>query len=373
MSGYKVVSSDSHVVEPPDVWIERMPSKFKDKAPRVVREETGDFWYIDEDQVFSASLGGAEAGSRFEGIQTFDHTFLDDVRPGGYIPEEQIKDMDSENIYAGILYPTFGLCLYRWLQPSDLMTVIFRAYNDWLVDFCSPFPARLKGIAMINIDDIDAGILEMQRCANLGLSGVMIPVYPRPDKPYRLPDYEPFWAAAQDLEMPVSLHFTTNRPSSYTEFSHIQVASLSDLTNIDHWVRMSLADMIFSGVFERYPRLQVGAVEHELSWVAHFMDRLDYNYTQRIHLPDTYRYKESMLPSDYFRRNIFLSFQEDALGIQQRDIIGIDALLWASDYPHPEGTFPRSREILEEILADCTEEEKAKIAGTNSIRVYQLD
>ena len=103
------------------------------------------------------------------------------------------------------------------------------------------------------------------------------------------------------------------------------------------------------------------------------MDRLDYNYTQRIHLPDTYRYKEDMLPSDYFRRNVFLSFQEDELGIQQRDIIGIDGLLWASDYPHPEGTFPRSREILEEILADCTEEEKAKIAGANSIRVYQLD
>ena len=373
MPGYKVVSSDSHVVEPPDVWTERMPSKFKDKAPRVVREESGDFWYIDEDQVFSASLGGAEAGARFEGIQTFEHTFLDDVLPGGYIPEEQIKDMDTENVYAGILYPTFGLCLYRWLQPSDLMTVIFRAYNDWLIDFCSPFPDRLKGIAMINIDDIEPGLQEMERCANLGLAGVMIPVYPRPERPYKLPDYEPFWAAAQDLRMPVSLHFTTNRPSTYTEFSHLQVANLSDLTNIDHWVRMSLADMIFSGVFERYPRLQVGAVEHELSWVPHFIDRLDYNYTQRIHLPDTYRYSEDMLPSDYFRRNVFLSFQEDELGIQQRDLIGIDALLWASDYPHPEGTFPRSREILEEILADCTEEEKAKIAGTNSVRVYNLN
>ena len=130
--------------------------------------------------------------------------------------------------------------------------------------------------------------------------------------------------------------------------------------------------MIFSGVFERYPKLRVGSVEHELSWAPHFLDRLDYTYTQRIQREGYHRYKEDMLPSDYFHRNVFRGFQEDALGIRLRDIIGVDNIQWGSDYPHVESTFPRSREILEEILADCTEEEKAKIAGANAARVYKV-
>ena len=136
---------------------------------------------------------------------------------------------------------------------------------------------------------------------------------------------------------------------------------------------MSITDIIFTGVFERYPKLQIGAVEHELSWAPHFLDRIDYNYSQRARGISGCRFKNMMLPSDFFHRNVFLGFQEDALGIKLRDIIGVDTLQWGSDYPHQESTFPRSRQILEEILADCTEEEKAKIAGGNAARIYDLD
>ena len=111
----------------------------------------------------------------------------------------------------------------------------------------------------------------------------------------------------------------------------------------------------------------------ELSWVPHFLDQIDYTYTQRQIEVASYRFKEDMLPSDYFHRNVFLSFQEDALGTRDPHIIGVNNLMWGSDYPHPESTFPRSREITEEILVDCTEEEKAKIAGGNAARVYHLD
>ena len=107
--------------------------------------------------------------------------------------------------------------------------------------------------------------------------------------------------------------------------------------------------------------------------MPHFVDRLDYNYTQRGIGDDSYRFKEDMLPRDYFHRNVFLGFQEDTLGIKLREFIGVDKLLWGSDYPHPEGTFPYSQRVLEEILADCTEEEKAKIAGGNAKRVYRLN
>ena len=141
---------------------------------------------------------------------------------------------------------------------------------------------------------------------------------------------------------------------------------------IGHWMQMSIAQMIFSGVFERYPKLQVGAVEAELSWVPYFIDRLDFHYTQQAKGDRWYIFKEAMLPSQYFHRNMFLGFQEDALGIRLRDVIGVDKLQWGSDYPHHESTWPKSQQILEEILADCTEEEKAKIAGGNASRIYRL-
>ena len=147
----------------------------------------------------------------------------------------------------------------------------------------------------------------------------------------------------------------------------------SFLANSDHWVRVSLSDMIFSGVFERYPKLQVGSVEMELSWIPHFLDRIDYQYSQRANGDYSFGINSDLLPSDYFHSNVFLGFQEDALGIRDRHIIGVDQLLWGGDYPHQESTFPRSRQIIEEILVDCSEEEKAKIAGGNAVRVYKLD
>ena len=201
----------------------------------------------------------------------------------------------------------------------------------------------------------------------------MITVYPPDERSYDRPEYEPFWAAAQDHEIPLSLHIGANRPGPGQEFQDLESVTASFLTNVDYWVRMSLINMIFSGVFERYPRLQVGPIKMELSWAPHFLDRLDYTYSQRAAGVDWHRYKEDMLPSDYFHRNVFLSFQGDGLGVKDRHVIGVDNLLWGSDYPHAESTIPKSREIIEEILADCTEEEKAKIVGGNAARVCNLD
>ena len=153
-----------------------------------------------------------------------------------------------------------------------------------------------------------------------------------------------------------------------------EVLGLSHLVNQDYWTRMCLSDIILSGVLERHPKLKVGAVESELGWAPHFLGRLDYAYTQRPTTPTrtSHRFNSEAIPSDFFRDNVFLSFQEDALGIQLRELIGVDNLTWGSDYPHQESTFPRSREILEEILAECTEPEKAKIAGENAARIYRL-
>ena len=374
MAGYRIISSDSHVMEPPDLWTSRAEPRFMDRAPRIVRMEDGDdYWVCDDKQLISVGIG-AQAGRKFEEPEKL--TLADkqeNVRPGGYIPEEHVKDLDIDGIDVSILYPSVGLILFAQVRDSELLTSLFRTYNDWLADFCSAFPKRLKGIAMVNIDDVQDGIKELERCANLGFAGAMITVYPTEDRSYNSLEYEPLWAAAQDLEMPLSLHIGTNRPGPGQDMQELLSVTPSFATNQDHWVRISIGHMIFIGVFERYPKLQAGSIELDLSWIPHFVDKIDYSYTNRAIEFAPYRFKEDMLPSDYFYRNVFSSFQEDALGVKLRDLIGVNSLLWGSDYPHFESTFPRSQQIIEEILVDCTDEEKAKIVGGNAARIYHLD
>ena len=379
MADRRVISSDSHVVEPPDLWISRAEGQWKERVPHIVREEgDNDAWYCDGVK-FGGVTAGTLTGARFQGLEKFKTTGIyEEVRLGAYIPEEHVKDMDADGVYAGVLYPSAGLALFRFDPGTELLNVTFSIYNDWLADFCRAYPDRLKGIAMINLEDVQAGVKELKRCAEMGLAGAMITTYPegvqyRTGNGFDSPQYEPFWAAAQDLNMPLSLHFTTNRPVPGEKIGILGGTKLALYSNIDHWVRMSLAHLIFSGVFERYPKLQVGSVENELSWAPHFLDRIDYTYTQRVPGEDWRPFKDDMLPSDFFHRNMFISFQEDGIGIRLRDVIGVDNLMWGSDYPHAESTFPKSQEILEEILADCTEEEKAKIVGGNAARVYHIN
>ena len=372
MPNYRIISSDSHIMEPPDLWTSRIDPKFRERAPKMVREGGVDFWYCDGAKCGSV-IGGSQAGVRFEDPSLIRERHVEadpfeKVLPGGYIPDAHVKDMDADGVYAGILYSTIGRALYSKVPDSELLSACLRAYNDWLADFCKPFPERLKGIGQLNLDDVEEGIGELERCAKMGLAGAVIPTAPPEERSYDSPEYEPLWAAAQDLEMPLSLHAGTYRPG----FGG-QTMKPSFHVNRDHWPRVSLTDMISSGVFHRYPKLQVGAVEDELSWAIYFLERLDYVYTERTRGDEWPEFKDDMLPSDYFHRNVFLSFQEEPLGIKMRHVIGVDNLLWGSDYPHRESTFPRSRQILEEILEDCSEEEKAKIAGGNAARVYRLN
>ena len=374
MAKHKIISLDNHVYEPPDLWTSRVEPKYRDRAPHIERRPEDDTdWWICDGLRGQGTGAGAQVGRRFEEPEKLKFADkVENLRPGGYLPEEHVKDMDLDGMDVSIVFPTVGLLLYS-IPDGELLTALLSTYNDWVAEFCQAYPNRIKGIAALNIDNVQEGIKELERCAKMGLAGAMITVYPPPERAYDSPEYEPLWAAAQDLETPLNLHIGTNRPGPGQQFVDIESMKPSFFCNVDHWVRESLANMIFSGVFERYPKLQVGSVEMEVSWAPHFLDRLDYTYTQRPPHGVWYRYKEDMLPSDYFHRNVFIGFQEDAQGVRDRHIIGVDNLLWGSDYPHFESTFPRSQEIIEEILVDCTEEEKAKIVGGNAARVYHLD
>ena len=374
MNKNKVISSDSHVVEPPDIWVKRMDRvRFGGRIPHMVNTGDIDAWIVDNKE--TGGVGAiAQAGLRFDRPEEIVlKGSFNDVRPGGYIPSEHVKDMDIDGVYGGLVYPSIGLALFRDVEDPELARGIFGAYNDWLAEFCNAYPDRLKGAAMILVDeDVDLAMEEMQRVADLGIHSVMISSYPRADRTYDNAIYEPFWAMAEENDVTLNLHVTTNRPKADPIARGISTVSTASYVQHDYWVRMSLCHIIFSGVLERHPRLKLAEVEHELGWLPYFIGRIDIAYREKQESLG-YRFKNNAMPSDFMRSNVYHSFQEDALGIQMRHVIGVENLMWGSDYPHSESTFPKSLEILDSILEGVPEDEKAMIVGENAARVYDFN
>ena len=161
MANYRVISSDNHVFEPSDLWTSRAKPAFKDRVPQLVREYDGDWWYCDGHRVIGLSAG-AQTGMRFEAPEKMVRTTtFDKVRRGGYVPEEHLKDMDADGVDVSIVYPTVGLLLYS-VPDSAFLSEIFRGYNDWLAEFSAAESNRLKGIAMINVDDVQEGVTALR-------------------------------------------------------------------------------------------------------------------------------------------------------------------------------------------------------------------
>jgi predicted TIM-barrel fold metal-dependent hydrolase len=377
LTGSWMISSDSHIVEPPDLWEGRIAPDLVERAPRVVSEADGDWWYIDGKKTMS--FLGIQTGDRFlkDADELRTSAGFDEVRPAAYDPAKYITENETDGVWGSVIYPSQGLVVFG-IPATDVVTASMNAYNDWIAEFCSEDTSRLKGVAMVNVDDPDDGARELARCRELGLCGALITVAPPPWMPFRDAGFDRFWAAAQDLDMPLSLHTATDRADPHVGDAafRLDVKNVppSVFVNKDFQIRQALADMILSGVFERFPRLRIGSVEHELAWIPFFLDQMDYTYTQRPPRGDWYRFKErDALPSDFFRRQVFSSFQEDAVGIRVRDVIGVDTLMWGSDYPHTESTFPRSQEILAHILEGVGPDDMRKIVATNAADMYHFD
>jgi predicted TIM-barrel fold metal-dependent hydrolase len=374
VSNAKLISSDSHVFEPADLWTDRIDRRFRDRAPQVRGTEDGDWWFCDDLRV-TGVFGGTQTGLRFDKPEdlSMNRTF-DQVRMGGYVPDEHVKDMDVDGIAKSILYPSIGIAMYR-IVDSELLTAICDAYNGWLAEFCAGHRDRLFGVAMLNSDEVGTALRQLERAAELGLIGALIPIRPLPGHAYDSPDYEPLWARAEELGIPLSLHTSTIRTAEVQEgqTSVFLAQKLYGSSSMDSYVRESLGDIVMSGVFERHPGLTVGSVEVELGWAPFFLRRLDYLYTQTTVRKSLHDFADGAVPSNFLRRNVFYSFQEDDLGIRLRDVLGVDRLLWGNDYPHIESTWPRSENVLDDILDDCTADERTLITKTNTERIYRLN
>ena len=298
MENLLVLSSDSHVFEPPDLWTERIDAEFRDRAPRMQRVGDVDHLVVEQDQMIAGIGLISNAGARFENPEQISaHGRFEDVEVGGYDPEQHIRDMKIDGVSGELLYPSQGLFYFK-VEDSRLMSAIFRTYNDWLAEFCSTNPDRLKGVAMINVDDVSEGVAELERCARLGMAAAMITEYPQEDRRYDNPEYEPFWAAAQDLDMPISLHTATRREGQSRGAGATSVRAASGRATKVFYPATSVCDIIFSGVFERYPKFKLAIVEFELSWVPYLLDSMDYTYIERQE-EASYRFRGDARPSDF--------------------------------------------------------------------------
>jgi predicted TIM-barrel fold metal-dependent hydrolase len=362
-----LVSADSHVVEPATLWTDRLDRSLRARAPRVIEGHDGrpGFYFVCED---APTLGiGAFSGADIDPEQLpaqFSRGY-ERVRPGGYDPAARLPDMERDGVRAEVLYPSLGMSLFRIRDPH-LQSACFRAYNDWLADFCAGAPGRLVGVALIALADVAAGVAELERCARRGLRGAMIWSASPDDLPYGAPQFEPFFAAAEESRMPVSLHLGTGAVPVTGTGGDMSVAYM--LTH--HAAQRSIAQLIFGGVLERHPGLSVVSVENDIGWIPHYLERLDHAGEKFRAFQGT---RLSLRPSDYFRRQVAATFQEDRIGIRLRDVIGVATLLWASDYPHTDSTWPRSREVIARDLGDVPAAERDEITRHNAARLYGLE
>ena len=385
----KLLSADTHIVEPPDLWTDRIEPKFRALAPRLVSGDkvgrepylsmpTADWWMVEENRCVGSVGLSTHAGERYKTDRPDEISVRDryeKVRPGSYDPHEAIKDMEVDGVEGGVIFPTLGVGGMWQVENSELLSAICRTYNDWIAEFCQPYPERLAGAAMINLDDIQVGVDELRRSRRLGLRAAVISVHPAHERPYHNPEYDPFWAAAQDLDMPLCLHSGSNRtgrdgvPTDHYNQTDPNEPLDIVYTHMNRWIRRSLTSMIFSGVFERFPRLKVLSVENLAGWVAHWLYTMDLRYG-KPGFSSWGRFKGDLLPSDFFHRNCGVTFQDDWTASAMRSLIGVDNLLWGSDYPHTESTWPESQRVVREIFHDASEEDLRKMTYLNVARVF---
>ena len=361
-TGYNVISADSHVFEP-DLWVDRIEPRFRDRAPRFVHQGGEELFVVEglpTRNLMSLGMAGRPYDEDPRKAQR------QDVRSGGWDPVQRLKDMALDGVDAEVLYPS--VCLFMWQVPDvPYQNACLRAYNDWLAEYCSAAPERLAGIGLLNLEDIEAGVAELQRVAKIGLRGVAISVFPRTHQDFGDPFYDPFWFTAQDLGIPVSLHTSTagsaDRPTRYWLPRFI--------AERQYQIQLALGVLIESGVLERYPGLKVVSAENHIGWVGTFVKLIDQVYVRRRYGTELLG-KLKLFPSEYFHRQVLCTFIEDPEGIAIRHRIGVDNIMWSSDYPHTDSTWPHSQKAIAEHFVGVPEGERRKMVCDNAARLYRF-
>ena len=357
LSGTLLISADSHVTEPEDLWQTRLPAALRDRAPQ-----------------FPARRQGA---GHSEGT-------LNESRPGGADPDLRLGEMSQDGVSAEVLFPTLGLRLFA-MEDAPLQEACFRVYNDWLIEYCSVAPDRLFGIGYCPMYDVDFAIEQMRTAASVGLKGVVIPAFPQTQvasggigtggqllalggdpsgsRTYADAEFNPFWEASIDLNMPVHMHLGA-RSTRLTPERFIVDMVMTKLTMAE-----PIAYLVFGGVLQRYPDLKFVSVESGVGWfafVGHYMD----------HLWQKHRYWTNStlieVPSFYMDRQVYGTFLDDPIGVALRQHAGAKNIMWSSDYPHSETTFPNSLGMIADNFKGVPEADKQRMICGTAMELYGI-
>lgn len=360
-----IISADSHVTEPPGTYVDRIELAFKDRAPRMVRhDKLGDIFVVDGVER-PISLGLVAAAGKPADKLTIAGVTFDELHRGGWDPEARMADQDRDGVAAEVIYPTVGMVL---CNHPDLAykKACFDAYNLWAAEFCAVHSERLIGVGQTAIRTVEEGIEDLRKIRELGFKGVMMPGNPGVAD-YDDPIYDPLWQAAVELGLPLSFHILTSKQDSF----NARGPRLNGFLAIVRGCQDIMGTFVLGGVFERHPRLKIVCVEADAGWAPHYMYRMDHAYDRhRYWLPAG---TLSKMPSEYFREHIYLTFQDDWVAFQMKDLCNIRRLMWANDFPHSDSTWPSSQELLRKHAANLSEEERNLILHDNVAELYQLD
>jgi predicted TIM-barrel fold metal-dependent hydrolase len=343
-----LVSADSHVIEPPALWLDRLPPALHDDAPR-----------------FPNGAGPFEA------------------HPGAWDPLERLGAMAEDGVSAEVLYPTLALNLFH-LENAALQEGCFHVYNDWIAEYCSAAPERLVGVGVVSCYDMTEAVAEVERCHALGLRGLLLWQVPPESLAFHTDHYEPLWTAAQELELPVSLHILTGHDWSRRVSNDVltgRAATFDEKTTIGEYglrgtvnykllsAMQSLHDILISGVLERFPRLKLVLVETEIGWLPWVLSQWDKYFARTQRILDNIQRP----PSEYFDRQVYATFFNDPPGTRELSWWGIDNCMWSNDFPHPNSTWPDSAKVIERDLGALQPDALEKVLHGNCARLYNID
>jgi uncharacterized protein len=370
---HQIIDSDGHVVEPRAVWEQYTEPEFRERMIQVRRNRDGmDELFIDGENRSRPAL--PVAASMVPGgladLERARRLTWDDVPRGGFDPRERLKVMDREGIDVAVLYPSLWL-LYGDLTDPKLAAAACRAYSNWMADFCRQAPARLYGVAPMPLQDVDEAVREMRRVVKeLGYKAVF--VRPNPFNGRRLndPAYDPFWREAQELDVAVAVHgsFGTRMPTMGADRYHDPFF----FHMVCHPFEQQAAcmDIICGGVLAKFPRLRIAFLESGIGWLGYWLDRMDSHF-EKMHSYVAFLKKK---PTEYFIEQCYLTIDPDERTLAAMVALGVGRnVLWGSDFPHFDCTFPGVLNEVKHALEPLSENERNLILTGNALRFYRLN
>ena len=368
-----LISVDDHVIEPPTMFDSHIPAKYKDRAPRIEKQaDGGDLWKYEDGYAPNVGLNAVAGCPPDE--YGLDPTEYAQMRNGCYDVHDRVKDMSAGGILAGINFPTFPhFCgqLFLRAQDKDLALACVRAYNDWhITEWAAAYPDRLIPISLPVLWDVDLAAEEIRRIAALGCRAVTFSENP---EKLGLPSYhsdywDPFFKACADTGVVICLHIGSSSSMNITSVEAVPEVMIA-LTPVNSM--LCITDLMFSPIMKKFPNVQIAISEGGNGWVPYVLERADYTYEH--HKAWTHTDLGSRRPSDVFREQMWTCFIDDPVGIDLRDRIGIDRIMWECDYPHSDATWPNSPELLWKSLSHLKDDEINKITHLNAMACYDFD